>query len=63
MRMYRVILAVGTFFYPFDGATGFTLTPGWNWVAIRVETIWGYTYIKFYHSDETYTTGNRQGVF
>lgn len=56
--MYRVVLGVGSFFYPSDGATGFTLQPGWNWVGIRVEIIWGYTYIKFYHSEESLSTGN-----
>lgn len=58
--MRKVNLSTATDYYPNDGATGFTLASGWNWVGIRVEIIWGYTHVKFYHSEESLSTGDRQ---
>jgi len=59
MMMYKVVFGAGSKYWPTNGATGFTMSTGWNWIGIKVETIWGFSYVTFYQSYESLNTGNR----
>ena len=51
MRLYELENITTTNYYPNPtGATGFTLSTGWNWVAVKVNVLWGFSNVTYYHS-------------
>eukprot|EP00347_Sterkiella_histriomuscorum_P020176 403338812 len=59
MRLHKAAYTgSGSNYYPSTGATGIMLKQGWNWIGIKVWTLWGFSYVTYYQSDESQTTAS-----